>query len=303
MNLQIKNLRQLFVRIRNYAVFKKNDIAAYLRTEPFTKDHNADFVISISSYPARISLVPAVFESLGRQVAFPKSYFLVLTEEEWPERKVPNYIDKLVSLGVEIVWVKGNSFAVKNIAPIVEQFPDVGVVILDDDIIYGKYVISDLVNSDYVKSGAIVGHVAKSIHRVGDNLSMWHRHEKTADPSTPTTSVFFIGYSGIYYPRNTLDKKVSDLTAIKKIVPGRGKDIWLYAAAIAANSKQVCLGSDNRKGYYIPIPVTNTTKPREWLSKDDLDQRFQKAIDYFGIREKLLRELPDASEINDSANQ
>jgi len=292
----MNKLIKILVSVRNYLIFKKYNLLAQTRTTQFSKDTCKTFAISISSYPARIHLVPAVFESIGRQSTRPLRYFLVLTEEEWPKKRVPSYISKLADRGVEIFWVKGNSFAVKNVTPLVDRFPDLGIVILDDDIIYGKHVVNDLVNNEHAKSGAIVGHVAKALHRKGDSLSMWYRNNKPADLNTPSSSVFFIGYSGIYYPSNTLDKRVSNLEAIKKIVPGRGKDIWLYAAALAANSKQICLGSDHSKGYYIPIPVSTSTKPREQPGKAELDKRFQKAIDYFGIREKLLKTLPEASQ-------
>jgi hypothetical protein len=281
------------IELRNYYVFKKFDLLSKMHRKKFPDNPQANFIISISSYPKRIHQVPAVFESLFKQKSFPKKYLLVLTEEEWPNKELPRPIQKLENLGVKIFWVKGNSFAVKNISPVVEAYPNDDILILDDDIIYGPKVVSDLVESDFAQKGYIVGHIAKAIHKRNGSISMWFRNDKPANKTTPSESVFFIGYSGIYYPKNTLDKRVSNFEAIKKIVPGRGKDIWLYCAAIAKNSKQVCLGSENKKGYYIPIPVNDQTKPKEWVTGKPLDDRFFKTVDYFGIRERLLEVLPN----------
>lgn len=281
------------VEFRNFLIFKKYDIKAKWRKLDFILDENADFIVSISSYPKRIHLVPAVFESLARQKSLPRKFLLTLTEEEWPGRLIPESITKLEKLGVQIHWITGNTFAVKNISPVVESFSEDDILILDDDIIYGPDVVSELVKHKNENKGCIIGHVAKELKKSKGKLSMWFRSDKPADIHTQSESIFFIGYSGIYYPKNSLDHRVSDLEAIKQIVPGRGKDIWLYCATIAKGTRQVCLGSDHKKGYYIPIPVTQNTKPKEWVTGSALDKRFHKAVDYFGVREKLLEVLPE----------
>jgi hypothetical protein len=289
----IQSIITKLVLFRNYLLYKKFDFLATIRSQNIKVDLNSRFIISISSYPKRIHLVPAVFESLFYQKCLPMKFLLVLTEEEWFNKEVPKSIEKLEKLGVEILWIKGNTFAVKNISPVVEVFPDDDIIIFDDDIIYGPLVVSDLSESEYIKRGEIVGHVGKVILKKGKSLSMWYRSDEPANLNTQSECVFFIGYGGVYYPKNSLDKRVSDLEAIKRVVPGRGKDVWLYCATISQGTRQFCLGSDNKKGYYIPIPINDKTKAKDTPGADIMENRFQMAIDYFGIREKLLDTLPN----------
>lgn len=85
------------------------------------------------------------------------------------------------------------------------------------------------------------------------------------------------------------------LTAIQEIVPGRGSDIWFWAAAVAKGTKQICLDTPTDINLYFAVPETNKTKPKDTPGGNTMEERFQKAIDFFGIREKLLATLPDLS--------
>jgi hypothetical protein len=124
---------------------------------------------------------------------------------------------------------------------------------------------------------------------------MMYREPLPADLNTPSEQVYLIGLGGIYYPANSLDLKFLNMEAVHQIVPGRGSDIWFWAAAIAKGTKQVCLGIPKTKPLFIPIPETKRTKPKDTPGGEIMEERFQMTVDYFGIREKLLRELPDIS--------
>jgi hypothetical protein len=282
------------VWLRNYLVFKKFDFLSKITSKPFPLDSKADFVISMASYPKRIHLVPAVFEALCYQTKSAKHAYLVLSEEEWPDLKIPIYIQKLVKRGIEIVWVKNNTFAVKVIVPILLKHPDLSIIPLDDDLIYGRRVFENLLKQDQNDTGCIIGHVGKSLHRKGNTLGMMFREIKPATLETPSANIYFLKGSGTLYRPQSLDIRVTDPDAISRIVPGRGADIWLWAAAIAAGSKQVCLGAKNDKHLYLPIPVTEQTKPKDLPSGNTMEDRFQMTIDFFEIREKLLATLPNA---------
>lgn len=104
----INAVRSRAVTVRNLAVCRRHAPLAFARREPFPLDPKSNFVISVASYPKRIRLVPAVFESLARQTVKPRHAYWVLSVEDYPDRVAPKGIRKLSELGVEIVWTENN---------------------------------------------------------------------------------------------------------------------------------------------------------------------------------------------------
>lgn len=269
-------------------------LASVSPRKPFL-DPRASFVISIASYPKRAHLLSAVFESVKRQTIRPRHIFLVLTEEEWPGKRLPKYLEKLEKQGVEILWVKGNPYSVKMLLPVVEKFPDMGVITLGDDWIYKSRFIEGTINSQPVKENCITGPLGKILYRKGDELNMFYRENTQADETTPSERVYIMGI-GTYYPPRSLHPKMLNLKAVSRIIPGRGSDLWFWAAAIAQGSKLKCIGVETLRKYAIPIPLTTGTAPKDQPGKEEMNKRFNNTIDYFGIREWLLNNLPDKSD-------
>lgn len=288
----MKIIVKVLVILRNYLIYRWFTLLALLRGNILPFNSKAIFVTSIACYPDRIHLLPAVFESIARQTIMPSNVYLVLSVEEWPDKKVPRYIEKLVRRGVEIVWTRNNTYSVKMLIPILALQPDKAVITLGDDFIYGRTFLENSACAKEVSENSIVGPLGKILVRKGNDIGMYYREKKPADRSTNINQLYLMGL-GTYYPPNSLDIKVVDLEAITSIIPGRGSDLWFWAAAVAKGTKQVCLGEKSVAKILFPIPENKKTKPRDTPGKSVMEERFQKTIDYFGIREKLLSELPN----------
>jgi hypothetical protein len=289
----INTIKKQLVVFRNQLIYRKWDLLSKINRTKFNIDDNADFVVSIASYPKRAHLLPAVFEALNQQTVMPKKLILVLSEEEWPALILPSYLNKLVKRGIEIIWVKNNSFAVKKLVPVIEKYPDLGIITLDDDIIYHKNLIQGILKQNSQNPKAIIGYVGKVMVKKESQLHMYYREKNAANSKTPSNQVYLIGWGGIYYPPYSLHEKVLNMKEIHRIVPGRGSDIWFWAAAIANGTSQLCLGMPVAYNLGIAIPQNNQIKPKDTPSIEMMEKRFQMAIDYFGIREKLLDTLPN----------
>ena len=225
----------------------------------------------------------------------PKKWILVLSEEDYP-KGLPRHLQKLESRGVEILWVQNNPYAVKKLLPVIEKYPEYAIITLDDDIIYHPTLLEGLVNYAKKDIRAVIGYVGKDLHKKREKLHVYYRQNYPASAITASEQVYLIGWGGIYYPPKSLDDRVLDMAAVNRIVPGRGSDIWFWAAAHAKNTKQVCLGLPKKINLGIPIPQNRQTVPKDQPEQDVFFERFQMAIDFFGIREKLLRLLPDKCE-------
>lgn len=296
----MKALKKTAVKIRNYAVYRRYARWAATAEEDFPLDPSADFVVSMASYPGRIHLVPAVFESLARQTIHPRHSYLVLSVEDFPGRVVPQPIERLAERGVQIVWTERNPFAVKKLVPIWGKDPDLAVCTFDDDIIYGDQVLQGLRDGARAVDKAIVGYWGKRLYRRGPELNVWFRERKSPELEQSKAQTYLIAGSGVWYSPTSLHPSVTDLDAITRIVPGRGSDIWFWAAGVAAGATQVSLdrspGSDGMR-LWTPVPsFRRKEKPLDRPGREVLEERFQKAVDFFGIREHLLETLPDRAE-------
>lgn len=289
----IKIIIKKIIILRNYLIYKKFHFFSKINDSKLRTNPEADFVVSIASYPERSHLLPAVFEALNNQTTVPKKWILVLSIEEWPEWKLPFYLEKLVKRGVEIIWVQNNTYAVKKLVPTLLKYPNYGVITFDDELIYGKYMIEKLIDCSQINPKAIIGHVGKQLIQINGELKMFYRTKVGANIKTPSEQVYFLGGAGTLYPANSLDSKISDMEAIHRIVPGRGSDIWFWAAAVAKGTEQICLGTKQDVNLYFAVPSTKTTKPKDTPGGEIMEQRFQMAIDFFKIREKLLANLPN----------
>jgi hypothetical protein len=289
----INKLKQKIVFLRNFLIYKKWHFLAKRNQTKFRINTEAQFVVSIASYPKRAHLLPAVYEALNQQTVVPKKWILVLSEEEWPNLKLPSYLNKLADRGIEIVWVKNNTYAVKKLVPVIEKYPSLAILTLDDDIIYHPFLVAGLVEQSLKEKTAIIGYVGKILLKKENDLHMYHRDKVAASLTTASNQVYLIGWGGIYYPARSLHLKALDPKKIQSIVPGRGSDIWFWAATIANHTKQICLGMPKDYTLGIPIPQNTNTQPKDQPQTDILLNRFQMAIDYFGIREKLLATLPN----------
>lgn len=274
-------------------LFRLFDLKARFTSAKFPFDLTANFVISIASYPKRDHLLPAVFEALRLQTVKPQKAILVLSKEDYSDTHLPKHVQRLEKKGIEILWTKKNPYAVKKLVPVVEKYPEMDVITFDDENLYGSKVIEKLILARNANAGLVIGHYGKALHRIGNNLNMQFRFPEKASKETPSIQVYLIGNAGILYPADSLDHKVLNLDAISAIVPGRGSDIWFWAAAISKGTKQLCLGTPNDRKLYVPIPQNKKTAPKDTPGVEVLESRFQSAIDYFGIREKLVNELPD----------
>jgi predicted AlkP superfamily phosphohydrolase/phosphomutase len=87
-----KSLKQKLAWVRNFLIFKKYDFLAKANKTTFRVNPEANFVVSIASYPKRAHLLPAVYEALNNQTTVPQKWLLVLSEEEWPNLELPNFL-------------------------------------------------------------------------------------------------------------------------------------------------------------------------------------------------------------------
>jgi GT2 family glycosyltransferase len=99
---------------------------------------NNTLIISMTSYPARIEGVAGVWESILNQDVDKRDYHcvLVLAEPEFPDKKLPLELTKLIESGeIELIWYPKNIKSHKKLMPTLAKYPDNPILVVDDDII------------------------------------------------------------------------------------------------------------------------------------------------------------------------
>lgn len=197
-------------------------------------------IVSLTSYPGRISSIHKVISTLLNQTLKPDKLVLWLTQEEFPQREKNLPIDllKLCNLGLEIKWCE-NLKSFKKLIPALREYPNDIIVTADDDMYYEK----DWLECLYLKYLECPAHIY--VHRIS-RLILTNNNIKTIplkksyfmDFSKPSYLNSLFGGSGCLYPPNSLSEEVLNIEKIKKIAP-TNDDIWFWAMAVMNKTKIV----------------------------------------------------------------
>lgn len=122
-------------------IIRQNDLESYRNTA------RKEIVVSLTSYPARISSVAAAVSSLGQQLRKPDRIVLYLARDQFPRREKDLPLDLAALIRakkVELRWVDGDIGPHKKYFYALQEFDNALVVTIDDDLIYPDDMIDNL---------------------------------------------------------------------------------------------------------------------------------------------------------------
>jgi len=199
-------------------------------------------IVSLTSFPERIGHAWIPIEAMFRQTTPPEKVVLVLAEDEFPGKHLPRSIRRQVKRGLEILWTERNGRSYNKLLPVRRAYPDATIVTVDDDIIYGKALLSDLLAAATLDPQAIIGHRGRIMKYDGGCLAPYAKWPK-ADTRISSNSLFLTGVGGVLYPPHSLPEELLlDLDLAERLCP-TADDIWFWAVARKAGARLLCLGS------------------------------------------------------------
>ena len=136
-------LYNLFNKMDNKSILKEKIPENPLNTEK----RDEVVIVSLTSYPARISYVYLAIKSLMLQSYKPDRIILWLAEEQFPDKKLPENLIALEKYGLEIIWIHDIYGHKKYFYPVLNQKENELVITFDDDIIYSKKAIERLMKT------------------------------------------------------------------------------------------------------------------------------------------------------------
>ena len=203
-------------------------------------------IISLTSYPARIPVVPRVLESLYAQSMAPDKIVLWLAREQFPRREaeLPQaLVDDVAAGKLELRWCDDLG-SHKKYFYAMQEFEDDIVITVDDDVLYHPDTVKILFELHCAFPGCITAWSAKLILIDGaGRLVPYRKWPFSIKLDHPSIQLIPMGGGGVLYPPRSIDKAAFDKEAILSHCTYNGvicgDDLWLKSHAILAGTPTV----------------------------------------------------------------
>lgn len=238
-------------------------------------------IVSLTSYPARIGVVPIVLERLLVQTVRPDKIVLWLSKEQFPmrEKELPDDLLAMRDHGVEICWCDGDMKAYKKVLPALREYPDDLIVLVDDDLIYKVDFIEKLYHAYLEHPSSII---ASRVHKIehDDNGSLlpyaeW-KMECDFGKNIERRDWFFTSGAGTLIPARVFSEDIFDEQVIKELCP-YADDIWLNIHTAIHGITIVNIASNHKLTY-----VEGTQEECLWcVNKNKNDEQLKNLMEHY----------------------
>lgn len=259
-----------------YFRLTENNRKYSLNTTHINKDKEC-YIVSFTSFPARIDKVWMVVETILRQTYKPDRIILYLSKEQFPKPDlIPDSLIRQKRRGLEIVFCEGDLRSHKKYYYAIANYPKDNIITIDDDIFYRTDLIESFVKEHVKYPGVILANWAKKIVPGTILYNEW------PDANSGDESVYMlpIGVGGVLYPPNCFYRDINSKEIFVKNC-FKADDIWLSCMSILNNvSKRVCHYSFS----HLPVIIRNnvtlleTNRHENQIQIDNLNQYYQKKI-------------------------
>jgi hypothetical protein len=181
-----------------------------------TTKRDETYIVSITSFPARISEAWISLECIMRQTFKPDKITLWLAEEQFPDKVLPESLLAFEKRGLEIRFCDDLKSHKKYYYSILEN-PEANIITLDDDLFYDKFIIENLValHKKFPKN-IVTNRAHKMTFRDGKlrPYKQWNHNVTQAEPSF---LLLHTSGAGTLFPPHILPKETFDKDLIKTL--------------------------------------------------------------------------------------
>lgn len=230
-------------------------------------------IVTLTSFPARLSYVWLVVECLLRQTIKPDVIALYLSREQVPDMtKVPKRLIEQQRRGLQIHLCDGDLRSHKKYYYAFQEYPNDIVITVDDDLFYPSDFIENLLKAHIEQPDCIIANWTKNMRPGTSKYGEW----PDAEVGLKKTGQIVIGCEGVLYPcpSSCMHEDVCKAEIFKEHC-FLADDIWLSCMALLKNTPiyhpayqmnhlpiwikgNVTLLSSNRTGNQVQIDNLNS---------------------------------------------
>lgn len=214
--------------------------------EEMLKIRSREVIVSFTSFPARISFVSQVVDSMAMQTKKPDRVILNLAKPQFPngEADLPEKLIEQKNNGlVEIAWRDEDIRSHKKYFYVMQENPESIVITIDDDLEYKNDMISTLYYSylcypEYVSAMRV--HIVALNEKEKKIFKYYLWPKEFRDKALVVSEQFFAtSGAGTLFPPHSLDKRAFNKDKILELCP-LADDVWLYFMLALNNTPCVC---------------------------------------------------------------
>lgn len=258
------------------------------------KHTDKQVIISLTSFPQAIPYAVQSIQSVLNGTVKPDKIVLYLTASQFPKSEIPQELQALSSENpiFEIRNYDDDIRSYRKLIPALQDFPNDIIVTVDDDILYGKNMLRDLLRMHKRYPDAIVGHRVRNI-KLNEPYRNWKRykaHRYLLKSLQPKYGNLQTGGGGTLYPPNSLSVEMLDPKLFKEIAP-TVDDIWFWAAAVAKGTKNAPVPFGYNKPIEIkkPLEITLLSINLESHSGRDVNREvFERILEQYPIIKRRI---------------
>lgn len=261
--------QNLLRRVILFGIYHTNNFLCWyyhnIKKKTISSPEEADYVVSLTTYPARVGNVWRVIEMAANQRGIKEKYAicLYLIKSEFEGIDLPAKIKELQARGLTVKFNEENLKCHNKYFYAFKDYPEKTVITIDDDLQYNHHTISGLIkkNKEYPK--CIIYNRGNRIL----NNEPYNNWPFVENMTCPQQDVFPTGVGGVLYPPHCCNEFVTDMGVIKKTCL-RADDLWLNFMSRLNHTKVVQSGL---KSTYMVLPDTSQ-QTALWLVNNDVVQ-------------------------------
>ena len=198
-------------------------------------DRDEKIIVSLTSFPARIDSVGYAIKSLFHQTVKADRIILWLSEEQFPDRKLPALLRDLIKHGLEVEFCQDDLRAHKKYYySLKNQKSSELVITYDDDLIYPENSIELLIKKHLEFPDCIICNRAQCPSVTGDKYNPYNKWKVFSNEGvkTPSKKLFPSTGGGTLYPYGTVNEEAFNIQDMKKLAFS-ADDLWMrYMSAL-----------------------------------------------------------------------
>ncbi len=239
------------------------------------------YIVSVTSFPARINDIWISIETILRQSVKPDEIILWLAESQFPDKKVPDSLQRLTKRGLTIKFCE-DLRSHKKYYYAMKLYPNDNIITLDDDLYYHKDVLKNVIDLHEKYPNLVCTNRAHEI-LIKDGKVLpyrkWNHNAKNI--VEPSHQLLQTGGAGTVYPPGSLSPNVLDKERILEL-SFHADDIWLKMMALINGTKII-----TNKLYNKDFVTVSKTQNEKLVSTNVLeggnDMQLKNICDYYNV--------------------